>query len=181
VTQSMKRFNDHDWTGVNAPFGSVVTTLGREEFALRYSGRYLCVLMDEGGTEDTPSFGTLCGGELPKSPARNLHVFPLVKRAANPFSMMITFGRAPNNDLHIELGQVSKFHGYFSQARDDWQVTDAGSTNGTYLEGARLAHREAVKIEVGSELLLGAVPAWYVDGEGLFDLLLEKKIPSSAV
>jgi len=175
----MKKLSDHQWTAVSEPFGSAVMTLSQADFVSRYSGHYLCVLMGETGREDTPEFGTLGGGSLPVAGQQELQVFPLIKRQANPFSMMITFGRAPNNDLHMELGQVSKFHGYFSRAGEGWQLTDAGSTNGTFLNGTRLPHRTVTKIEPGSELMLGAVPAWFVDAAGLFDLLLKKEIAAS--
>ena len=176
MTQAMKKLSNHEWTTVNEPYGSAVTGLSRQDFVTRYAGRYLCVLLGEGESEDTPAFRTLGGVMPPLKGGSTLHVFPLVKRdAANPFSMMITFGRAPNNDLHVELSQVSKFHGYFSQAGENWQVTDAGSTNGTFLDGVRLEHRRAVTVEPGAEVRLGEVPAWFVDSWGLFELLLQKE------
>ena len=161
-----------DWDSVSEPFGSSARTLSEEEFVSRHAGRFLCVVMDEDSAEDTPAFATLEGQAPLRSSGRALRVFPVAKRkAANPFALMITFGRAPNNDLRIDLGEVSKFHGYFAQAGEEWQVTDAGSTNGTFLNGVRMREREPVKISPGANLSLGAAAALYVDGAGLFHLL----------
>lgn len=174
MTEAMKKFSDNDWDEVCEPFASAVTGMTREVFTTRFPGRYLCVLLDA-GSEDTPSFMTL-GGDVPAHRSRRLQVFALAKRsAANPFSMMITFGRAPNNDLILELGQVSKFHGYFSKQGEDWYVTDAGSTNGTTVDGVALEVRKPTLISPGAEVLLGSVPAWSVDGAQLFDFLLQSK------
>ena len=177
MNEAMKnRTTKPEWTAVNEPFGSAVTSMSRQDFVTRYAGRFLCVLLEESDSEDTPAFRTLGGVMPPRRGGATLHVYPLVKRdAANPFSMMITFGRAPNNDLYVELSQVSKFHGYFSQAGEAWQVTDAGSTNGTYVDGVRLEPRRPALVEPGSQLRLGEATAWYLDSWGLFDLLLRKE------
>jgi hypothetical protein len=76
-------------------------------------------------------------------------VYFLRKRAGNAFTMMITVGRALNNDVVIKNGLVSKFHAYFNQCDDTWFVTDADSSNGSYVDGRRLSTGE--RIEVGNE------------------------------
>lgn len=169
--------NEHDWTMVNEPYGSAAESLSREAFAARFLGRFLCVVVEDRRVEDTPEFSTLGGGPIPLGRGV-LKVFPVAKRQLNPFSMMITFGRAPNNDLHVELSQVSKFHGYFAKSGEAWHVTDAGSTNGTSLNGVRLEHRVSAPVEVGAELSLGGVPAWFVDGAALYDLLTKTPTPA---
>ena len=165
-----------DWASVNDPFGSASAALSEQEFVTRHAGRFLCVLMNDDNAEDTPAFATLEGRPPLQNAGQTLCVFPVAKRtAANPFSKMITFGRAPNNDLRIELAEVSKFHGYFAQTGEEWHVTDAGSTNGTFLDGLRLREREPVAIRPGANLNLGAAPGVYVDGPGLYHLLRAKE------
>jgi hypothetical protein len=77
------------------------------------------------------------------------------KRAgSNAFGMMITMGRAPNNDLVIPDQRVSKFHAYFRQDGSDWSIVDANSRNGTSVDGAKLAPQAAVPVASGAEILL---------------------------
>lgn len=77
-----------------------------------------------------------------------------VRKAAdgNAFAMMITMGRAPNNDLVIPDGRVSKFHAYFRQVGDRWMITDANSTNGTSVNGVVIAPDRSVEIRSGDQL-----------------------------
>lgn len=67
-------------------------------------------------------------------------VHSVVKRTANAFASMITLGRAPNNDLHFPLRSISKFHAYFMRVESTgtWHVVDAGSTNGTFVNGEQV-------------------------------------------
>lgn len=63
-------------------------------------------------------------------------VLPIVKRPfANAFAMMVTVGRAPNNDLVLLDPRVSKLQAYFTNRGGAWQVWDPVSTNGTVLDG----------------------------------------------
>jgi FHA domain len=64
----------------------------------------------------------------------------LAKRDVNKFASMITLGRTANNDLRFEVGSVSKFHAYFTfvESTRQWLVTDASSSNGTFVNGQRL-------------------------------------------
>jgi hypothetical protein len=55
----------------------------------------------------------------------------LMKRPGNALPNMIAVGRAPNNDIVIDLFSISKVHGYFLREGDAWSYTDHGSTNGT--------------------------------------------------
>lgn len=77
-----------------------------------------------------------------------------VSKAAdgNAFAMMITMGRAPNNDLVIPDGRVSKFHAYFRQVGERWMITDANSTNGTSVNGVQIAPDRSVEVRSGDQL-----------------------------
>ena len=47
-------------------------------------------------------------------------ILPIQKREdGNAFGLMITLGRANNNDLVINDSRISKFHAYFRQVGDD--------------------------------------------------------------
>jgi pilus assembly protein CpaF len=49
-----------------------------------------------------------------------------------------TVGRAPDNDICLPSGNVSKHHARFSLRGGQLFVTDLQSTNGTYVDGARI-------------------------------------------
>jgi pSer/pThr/pTyr-binding forkhead associated (FHA) protein len=78
------------------------------------------------------------------------------KRAGAAFSGHIGVGRTPNLDLCIARMGVSKFHAYFFQAADgSYQLTDKDSTNGTFVDGVRLASGATAALRDGSEVQFG--------------------------
>jgi hypothetical protein len=86
-----------------------------------------------------PRFGTMSlSKESLISADMGLYVFPLKKQANNAFAMMVTVGRAANNDIVLPYDGISKFHAYFSNLPGGWTLVDAKSTNGTYIEGRRV-------------------------------------------
>jgi hypothetical protein len=80
-------------------------------------------------------------------------VWPIRKRAESAFSGHIGVGRTPNLDICIPRAGISKFHAYFSQREELFQITDKESTNGTFVAGERvepgsaMSLREGVKVE----------------------------------
>ena len=108
-----------------------------------------------------------------------LAVTPVVKReGVNPWSSMITLGRARNNDVPITDISVSKVHAWIrraegtegSESEGGFSITDAGSRNGTFVNGVAVS-REPHPLPVGARLRLGLVEFWFVDGGGLYDAL----------
>lgn len=71
--------------------------------------------------------------KLPVADRQACLVFPIVKRAVNSFTGMITIGRTPNNDFVIPHPLVSKFHAYFRLEGGQWKIRDGGSKNKTYI------------------------------------------------
>ncbi|MCA9992307.1 MAG: protein kinase, partial [Anaerolineales bacterium] len=51
---------------------------------------------------------------------------------------IITIGRAEDNDVVLSDSTVSRHHASMERTPAGWQIVDLGSTNGTYLDGARL-------------------------------------------
>jgi len=101
------------------------------------------------------------------------YAYPLEKRArANAFALMVTVGRAANNDIVIPDPSVSKFHA--SLARDEagrWTITD-WSTNGTWVDGERLLPRIAHPIGPGVMVTLaGRIPLMVASAPDVFDML----------
>jgi hypothetical protein len=80
-------------------------------------------------------------------------------RPAGEFALSkdeVTIGSAPNNDVIIEDATVSRRHARLTlvAARDEYQITDLGSTNGTYVNGRRVLG--AAPIRKGDEMRIGA-------------------------
>ncbi len=61
-------------------------------------------------------------------------------------------GSKPSNDVVLSDPLVSRRHCRIEQRQDGWWVVDAGSRNGTYLNGIRV---QAARIHVGDALELG--------------------------
>jgi S-DNA-T family DNA segregation ATPase FtsK/SpoIIIE len=68
-------------------------------------------------------------------------VIPLEKRDVDSSERMIFVGRSANNDIVLANKMVSKLHAYFCQVPGSgvMQLVDMTSTNGTFVNGTRLA------------------------------------------
>lgn len=100
-------------------------------------------------------------------------VHPLIKRPDTPFAHMITVGRTGNNDVCVPDASVSRFHAYFRDTDGEWLVCDAGSRNGTRLNGRKLATRAETPLGSGSTLRIGDVTATFCTPPDLYALLIE--------
>jgi DNA-binding NtrC family response regulator len=68
----------------------------------------------------------------------------------------LTIGRASKCDVVIDSGSVSRHHANLS-IHADLEIEDAGSSNGTFVDGVRLPPHQPVRLSVGVPFLLGAV------------------------
>lgn len=100
----------------------------------------------------------------------------------NAFSLGITLGRTPNNDVMIDDGSVSRFHAYFQQDPQSgvWHVVDAESSNGSYVGGVRLAPRRPAPVVDRAELQFGHVKLQFLSPQSFTRLLEEKLRPGIA-
>lgn len=71
-----------------------------------------------------------------------LAVFPIVKKPGASFPDRVTIGRTANNDIVLGEHSISRFHAYVRQDGQSWLFADAGSKNGSDLQGERLAPRK---------------------------------------
>lgn len=70
----------------------------------------------------------------------------------------ISIGRTKENDLRIDDQSVSKAHASLLLNKEGrLVVADTGSTNGTLVNGERIAYGKAVEVSPGSELTIGVV------------------------
>lgn len=64
----------------------------------------------------------------------------------------VTAGRAPDSDLFLDDVTVSRRHAFFRRVGESWEVEDAGSLNGTYVNRARVDRRT---LAGGDEVRIG--------------------------
>ena len=96
----------------------------------------------------------------------------------NVFAHMVTLGRAANNDLVLTDSRISKFHVYFQrQAGGRWCVVEAGSTNGTAVEGLPLVPGERIELEPGTALRLAdAMDAFFLSAAQVYTDLVQGEL-----
>lgn len=99
-------------------------------------------------------------------------VLSLTKRSEESISEeRISVGRARNKDIVLRDGSVSKFHAWFEV--DDGtgavQLADAGSKNGTSIDGERLPLRAVTPVPYGAALKFGNVSAFVCEAAVLWD------------
>lgn len=102
-----------------------------------------------------------------------LGVVTVVKRSGGVFNDRIGVGRTRNNDIILPFPKVSKFHAYFTWAADrsEFYLTDAGSTNGTSINGHKLAPKEAVVTPDRCVVSFGRYHFRFHMAEGMFEVL----------
>ncbi len=94
-------------------------------------------------------------------------VLPVAKREASPFQDRIGVGRARNADVCILLPKISKYHAFFTKVDGDkYTLADAGSKNGTSVEGKQLDAKVAVPLENGCEVCFGPYRFTFYSAEG---------------
>jgi ABC-type multidrug transport system ATPase subunit/pSer/pThr/pTyr-binding forkhead associated (FHA) protein len=65
----------------------------------------------------------------------------------------LSIGRHPNNDLQVNHLTVSQFHAQIKLLNNNWILIDLNSTNGTFLNGARVIGKQV--LPVGSMIQIG--------------------------
>lgn len=106
----------------------------------------------------------------PRIPHSQVHNVAMVARATMPDGARETqliftpggrrmgVGRGTDNDLHLSHSSVSKIHATLMMNKEGTLlVADTGSTNGTFINGRRLAYGEARQIEEGDVVGFGDI------------------------
>ena len=75
----------------------------------------------------------------------------------------LTVGRDPSNDVQIGDAAVSRRHARFERLAAGWSITDAGSTNGTQVNG-RFIHAPQPLFS-GDEIQVGETRLIYHSGD----------------
>lgn len=103
-------------------------------------------------------------------------IFPVEKRkGANPYSGLITIGRASNCDIVLNINGVSKFHAYLAASlteQGEFLAGDGNSKNGTLINGQKLNKKMRYPIKNGDRISLSAVVELrYFTTVGLWQIL----------
>ena len=69
----------------------------------------------------------------------------------------IRIGRRPDLELPLPYPALSGLHARLVRVEDRWQIEDLGSTNGTRVDGERLAPRQPRPIAPGAQIALGQI------------------------
>jgi len=86
------------------------------------------------------------------------------------FPNMITLGRTANNDIVVPDVSVSKFHAWFQRIGDRIEVGDAGSKNGTAVNGETLPPRGArVALKPGDKIRFARIEVTFLDAGAAWD------------
>lgn len=146
--------------------------LSREAFLARVVTPHLFLGHDPQDDEADPGFRTdrVTQEAVEAPPNSRAILLPVAKRAgANAFPMMITLGRAPNNDVVIRDKRISTFHCYFRQNGDRWLICDV-SSNGTTLNGATATREEELPISSGTVIKLAkSLEMEFLEPEQLYE------------
>jgi hypothetical protein len=136
---------------------AAIENLSYSILVARHPYPFLLVARIEPVLENKHSFETLharlMGDETP--PADTI-VWPIT-RAGSAGALMITVGRTKNSDIVLASPGISKLHGYFQRdlATQSYSIADAGSRNGTTLNGRQLKPKIAAPISDGDVLEFG--------------------------
>lgn len=119
-----------------------------------------CWLVLEPGVFRPPS-GDAAGGPVARLPtpapsAGEALAVALTPRAAN--GGQITVGRSPSSDVEISDGTLSQLHLLLlEESPGCWTARDAGTKNGSWLDGARLLEGTPAPLADGARILAGQV------------------------
>lgn len=99
---------------------------------------------------------------------------PVRKRSdSNAFAMMVTLGRASNNDIVVPDRRVSKFHCYLRRIAAAWAISDASSMNGTWVDGHPVPPQSSLPLGASARVRLAdGLELEFLEPEALFERVL---------
>lgn len=152
--------------------------LSREEFLAQIQEPYLLLIRSSTRSGSGSGFHTVkfTKEAVDEAAGGVANLIPVRKRAdGNAFGIMITMGRASNNDLVIPNQKISKFHAYFRQMGSSWRISDANSRNGTFLNGLEVPKDQGTEITNGGRIKLAkTVELIFYDPSGLYERVQQK-------
>jgi pSer/pThr/pTyr-binding forkhead associated (FHA) protein len=111
----------------------------------------------------------------PTEDVESLSAMEVSKGKNNSFGLGVTVGRTRNNDLFINDERISRFHAFFQIRDGSWAISDAGSRNGTFVDGLRLDARRPHPLPARARLDFGGFRARFFLPPQFLDFL--RKVP----
>jgi len=94
-----------------------------------------------------------------------------IRAAKSSLTHLVTIGRTSKNDVMISDISVSRFHAFFKRSpTGGFQLYDAGSTNGTTVNGVSVATKEAgppSNVKSGDNIRFGQVDVTFLEVDAL--------------
>jgi hypothetical protein len=157
---------------------SEVRSRDRSEFEQLHPHAFLLCRADRVDDGEKTDFVTRVAPENPRSGLDSLAIHPslgvieLRKRAGGGFSERIGIGRARNSDIVLPYGRISKLHAFFvTDDQGRYLLTDAGSRNGTFVDGNRLEPRAPIEPAEGAIVRFAEETFRFHRSGGLYEVL----------
>ncbi len=86
--------------------------------------------------------------------------FVIAQKDHTPRAMAVTksqmnIGRSPDNEIVLDHPDVSRLHACLEQTSTGWQITDLGSTNGTFIDNNKLLPNIPEPLQPGKTFRIG--------------------------
>jgi len=98
----------------------------------------------------------------PRPPSLVMRQGPRPNQAFPLHKTVLTLGRAADNDIVIDDGEVSRHHARLTLRGNEWVLEDLGSRNGTFVNGQRITG--PVFLRPGSQVALGPDVLFSMEG-----------------
>jgi pSer/pThr/pTyr-binding forkhead associated (FHA) protein len=85
----------------------------------------------------------------------------------------LVIGRGEGSNLRVRHPSVSDRHAMLERIGPLWAIKDAGSKNGTYLNGKRLGPDEQLPLKFGTKLMMGEAQFLFLGPDDCYELLQE--------
>lgn len=88
----------------------------------------------------------------------------------------ISVGRSDTNDVVVHNASISRLHAliYRDPRSNDWRITDAGSRNGTSVDGAPVAREQQAVLSDGATVQIGDVRLRFLLPDSFLNLLVSR-------
>lgn len=100
-------------------------------------------------------------------------VVPIIKSKRNKRHDTIVIGRAQSADIRLSDPSISKTHALLMPPTGSpvWRIQDAGSTNGTAVNGITISKSRPTHLGLTEEIRLGNARALFIDAEALMSIM----------
>jgi hypothetical protein len=130
---------------------------------------------DNADEDDIFSTQQLSSGEVQKRLGEiwnQVMVAQVMKRSEDAFQAFIWIGREARCDIALPFEGVSKLHGQFiKKPNGGYELLDAGSTNGTFVNNTRLERNKPINLEDQTRIRFGGLETRFRTAVGFWEEL----------